>query len=126
MTDNKKNQNKKPDVPKWTAPKIEEIPRKWDWKDTGLDTFVLFAIATFTKGLNAFGEEKHFITAWQVNPTSDKVMSEQQYIFESNSKTVKFQFENYFKDWQSGMEGTRMWMHMSSNQTEGLYIVKAE
>jgi hypothetical protein len=108
------------------APKIEAIPKKWDWKETGLDTFFLFAISTFELGLNSFGEQKHIFTVWQVNPNNNKVMGEQQYYFESNSKTVKKIYLDYFQEWKEQMVGTRVWIHMSSNQQEGLYIVKAE
>lgn len=123
--DEKKTENAKPEVPVWTAPSIEEIPKKWDWKEVGLDTFFLFAITSFNFGKNSFGEDKYIITAMQVNPNSDVVMGKQNYHFESNSRTVKKLFNEYFKDWKKQMIGTRVWMHMSTNQTEGLYIVKA-
>lgn len=126
MEKENETKQKKQDVPMWTAPKIEALPKKFKWSDIGLDTFILVAVINFTKGLNSFGEEKHFITAWQINPNNDKVMGEEQYLFESNSPTIKRLFNEYFKDWHPKMEGTRCWLHMSSNQQEGLYIVRAE
>lgn len=130
MTDTQKDSVKtgpsKPEVPKWTAPKIEAIPVKFKWSDVGLDTFVMMGIISFVKGLNSFGEEKHIITAWQVNPNNDKVMGEEQYLFESNSPTTKKLYQDYFKDWNKNMVGTRCWLHMSSNQQVGLYIAKAD
>lgn len=130
MTD-KSNQSKsepssKPEVPKWTAPRIEAIPEKWSWKEIGTDNFILIALVSFVKAINSHGEMKHIITAWQVNPNSDKVMSEKQYIFESNSQTVTKEFENRYKDWNKNMEGERVWIHMSSNQQVGLYFVRPE
>lgn len=122
MTD---KQNKSETKPVYTPPKIEAIPKKWNWKEVGLDKFFLFAIASFTLGLNSFGETKHMMIAWQVNPNSDKIMGEEQYYFESNSKTMKKIYLDEFKDWNKNLEGTRVWVHMSTNQQEGLYIVKA-
>jgi len=126
QTESVKTGKSKPEVPTWTAPKIEAIPVKWKWTDVGLDNFVMMAIVSFTKGLNSFGEEKHIITAWQVNPNNDKIMGENQYLFESNSPTAKKLYLDFFSDWTEKMIGTRVWMHMSSNQQVGLYIVKAE
>ena len=130
MTDNKQNQEtpgkKKPEVQVWTAPKIESIPVKFKWSEIGLDTFILAGIISFVEGINSFGESKHIITAWQVNPNNDKVMGEEQFIFESNSPSTKKLYQEYFKDWNKNMEGTRVWMHMTSNQQVGLYIVRAE
>lgn len=124
MTKTQTKNESKPEVPSWTAPKIEAIPVKWKWAEIGLDKFMMFAIITFVKANNSFGEMKHMITAHQVNPNNDKVMGEEQYLFESNSPTTKAIYNDYFKDWNDKMEGTRVWMHMSSNQQVGLYIVR--
>lgn len=126
MTANNNKSKSKPEVPTWTAPRIEAIPEKWSWKEIGKDSFIMIALISFVKELNSHGEMKHIITAYQVNPNNDKVMSEKQYFFESNSKTVIQAFENRYKDWHEKMEGERVWMHMSSNQQVGLYFVKAE
>ena len=126
MTTDTTESKSKPNVPKWTAPRIEAIPEKWSWNEIGKDNFILIAIISFVKGLNGHGEEKHIITAHQVNPNNDKVMSEKQYFFESNSQTVTKEYQNYFKDWNKNMEGQRAWVHMSSNQQVGLYFVRPE
>jgi hypothetical protein len=126
MTANNNKSKSEPEVPTWTAPRIEAIPEKWSWKEIGKDSFIMIALISFVKELNSHGEMKHIITAWQVNPNNDKVMSEKQYYFESNSKTVTQAFENRYKDWHKKMEGERIWVHMSSNQQVGLYFVKAE
>ena len=126
MTDNNKQSKNKPDVPVWTAPKIEAIPEKFKWDDIGKDNFIMLAIISFVKGLNSFGEEKHIITAWQVNPNNDKIMSEKQYLFESNSQTVKKMYQDRYSDWSDKMMSERLWAMQSSSQNVGLYIVKPE
>jgi len=126
MTQTKNKSSKKPDVPVWTAPKIEAIPEKFKWDDVGKDNFIMLSLVSFDKGLNSFGEEKHIITAWQVNPHNDKIMSEKQYLFESNSQTVKKMYLDRFIDWNENMVSERLWAMQSTNQQVGLYIAKPE
>ncbi len=117
MEKNNENKSKKLELPP-----MPQVIEKWNWK--AKDEYIIIAVETFTNELNNYGEMKHKITGRLVNHNNNKVMGPELFYWESNSPSVRKEFETYFKDWHDNMEGTRLALMMSSSTQLGLYCVR--
>lgn len=107
---------------KLELPPMPIVIEKWNWKDK--DEYIVMAVDTFTNELNNYGEMKHKITGHLVNKNNNKLMGPELFYWESNSPSVRKEFESYFKDWHDRMVGTRLALMMSSSTQLGLYCVR--
>jgi|TARA_R110000824_G_scaffold152976_1_gene324372 hypothetical protein len=118
MTENKSNN----EVKKLVLPSKPQVIENYKWQEK--DEFIVLSIDSFEKRINSYNEMKHIIRARLVNPNNNKELGPELYEFQSNSETVKKEFNDYFGEWNENMNGTRVAAMMSSSTTIGLYLVR--